>query len=258
MESKMTPKVSVIVNCFNGEEFLGDCLKSIFDQTYKNWEIIFVNNASTDESLAVAQSFNNQNLKVINLTKNIPLVEARIIAVGSSNGEYISFLDVDDMWHPKRVEEFIKLAECEDAKFIYSNTYFFNSTKKFKIYKKKMPEGWITNKLIPGYFISFEAIMIHRDILSKIDINRSMKYTYDLDLVLQASTLTKFFYLNKALSYWRMHESSATNKNRIQFVRERWKWSKSNFAKTNIKVLNLFLFRVRLLIEFVYFSYFKK
>lgn len=254
----MTPKVSVIVNCFNGELFLRDCLKSIFDQTYENWEIIFVNNASTDESLAVTQSYVSEKIKIINLLENISLVEARMIAIGAAHGDYISFLDVDDLWHPRRIEEFIKLAVRKNAKFIYSNTYFFNDIKRYKIYKKIMPSGWITNKLIPKYFISLEAIMIHREILSEIKINKFMKYTYDLDLVLKASTLTEFYYLNEALSYWRMHESSATNKNRIPFVIERWNWCQSEFAKSNIRKYNLLLYKLRLIFEYVYFKYLSK
>ena len=100
------PLVSIIVNCYNGEKFLRQCLESIFNQTYENWEVIFWDNASTDKSQTIFKSFKDKRLNYYRSAENVSLGQARAWAVNKSNGEYIAFLDVDDKWFPKKLRKF--------------------------------------------------------------------------------------------------------------------------------------------------------
>ena len=92
------PLVSIIVNCFNGELFLKDCISSIINQTYKNWEIIFWDNLSTDKSKEILKSFPDKRIKYFCTEKFTTLYEARNLAINKSSGDYIAFLDTDDWW----------------------------------------------------------------------------------------------------------------------------------------------------------------
>ena len=97
-----TPLVSVIMNCHNGEQFLREAIDSIYEQTYQNWEIIFWDNASTDNSAAIAQSYDNR-LRYYLSAGFTSLGMARELAVQKSNGEYVAFLDCDDFWHHSKL-----------------------------------------------------------------------------------------------------------------------------------------------------------
>ncbi len=87
-------EVSIIMNCLNGEKYLKDSIGSIYSQTYDNWEIIFWDNASTDRSDEIAQSYDSR-LKYFRSDETYSLGKARNLAVSKAKGEYIAFLDVD-------------------------------------------------------------------------------------------------------------------------------------------------------------------
>ena len=86
------PLVSIIVNCYNGEKYLDQCLKSIFSQTYKNWEVIFWDNNSNDNSCKIFNSYNDNRLKYYKSKVNVSLGQARAWAVEKCAGKFISFL----------------------------------------------------------------------------------------------------------------------------------------------------------------------
>ena len=98
-----SPLVSIVMNCYNGEKFLREAINSIYDQTYQNWEIIFWDNASTDSSAEIALTYNDK-LKYNISKSNTSLGRARALAVGEASGEYLAFLDCDDLWHGKKLE----------------------------------------------------------------------------------------------------------------------------------------------------------
>ena len=91
-------KISVIVNCHNGEKYLADCLESILKQKYKNLEIILYDNFSTDKSKIIANNFKDDRIKLFSSNKKLHLYDARNEAINNASGELIAFLDVDDWW----------------------------------------------------------------------------------------------------------------------------------------------------------------
>ena len=96
---KNEPLVSVIMNCFNGEEYLREAVNSIIKQNYENWEIIFWDNQSTDKSAEIFKSYKDSRLKYYYAPSHSNILyEARNYALKKPNGDFIAFLDVDDWW----------------------------------------------------------------------------------------------------------------------------------------------------------------
>ena len=91
-------KISVIINCLNGQEFLNEAIESVLNQTYTNWEIVFLDNCSTDKSIEIVKNFNNDKIKIFKSDKYLVCGEARNLAISKATGEYIAFLDCDDIW----------------------------------------------------------------------------------------------------------------------------------------------------------------
>ena len=92
----MKPFVSIIMNCYNGEEFLNTAVDSVLAQSYQNWELIFWDNQSSDNSAKVFSAHCDTRLKYFLAPDHTLLYEARNYAVQKSKGEYLAFLDVDD------------------------------------------------------------------------------------------------------------------------------------------------------------------
>ena len=97
-------KVSVIMNCYNGAAFVRSAIESVFAQTVGDWEIIFWDNASSDDTAAIAHSFDSR-LRYFCSEKNVPLGHARRLAMAEAKGEWIGFLDSDDIWYPDKLEK---------------------------------------------------------------------------------------------------------------------------------------------------------
>ena len=115
----MDTKVDVIINCFNGEKYLSEALKSVQEQDFPHWRIIFIDNCSTDDSAKIAKSFKG-NLKYFKTEKKVSLGAARKIAVDMCNSEFISFIDCDDTWMPYKLSDQINTMKNKNIVLTYS------------------------------------------------------------------------------------------------------------------------------------------
>ena len=104
-----SPLVSVIINCYNGQKYLSEAVNSVLSQTYKNWEIIFWDNQSTDGSARIFKNFEDSRLRYFYSPTHTLLYEARNYAIDQASGEFLAFLDVDDWWCPDKLEKQIPL-----------------------------------------------------------------------------------------------------------------------------------------------------
>ena len=105
------PLVSVIMNCNNGEKYLDQSLKSLKNQTYENWELIFFDNNSTDTSLSILKKENDHRIKIFTIKKLSNLYRARNLAIEKAKGKYLSFLDVDDLWEQDKLKTQVDFLE---------------------------------------------------------------------------------------------------------------------------------------------------
>ena len=125
----MSRLVSIIVNCYNGEKYLKKTLESIQNQRYENWELIFWDNQSKDQSKDIFESFNDTRFKYFYADEHTPLYEARTLACKKSNGDFIAFLDCDDWWY----EDFLSAREV-----FFSNPKYKFSFSKFHYFFEKV------------------------------------------------------------------------------------------------------------------------
>ena len=134
------PLVSIIINCYNGEEYLDEAIKSVLEQNYKHWEIIFFDNNSTDKSSSILKKYKDKRIKYFKSKKTYPLYKARNLAIAKSSGKLIAFLDVDDWWFRNKLNKQVKVfLKNNTIDVIYSNIYLYNEKKKNKrnLYKTK-------------------------------------------------------------------------------------------------------------------------
>ena len=99
--------VTIITPSYNSSQYISDTILSVIRQTYKNWEMIIVDDSSTDNSVQVVEKIisNETKISMIRLTKNVGSAQSRNTALEVSNGRFIAFLDSDDIWHPDKLEK---------------------------------------------------------------------------------------------------------------------------------------------------------
>ncbi|MGA8610505.1 MAG: glycosyltransferase family 2 protein [Xanthobacteraceae bacterium] len=126
------PYVSVVVPAYNAAGFIADAYRSVVDQTIDDWEIIFVNDASQDNTLAVLQSFvaADKRVKVIDLKSNSGPAHARNAAVAVAEGYWIAVLDADDRYSPDRLEVLTKAGEQSQADVVMDNQFVVDPISK--------------------------------------------------------------------------------------------------------------------------------
>lgn len=120
----MNELVSIITPCFNSSKYLKTAISSVQNQTYLNWELIIVDDSSTDTSVDIIKAFckNDSRIKLIELAVNSGSASTpRNVALKEAKGRYISFLDSDDLWSPTKLEEQLKIFRNENVALVYSN-----------------------------------------------------------------------------------------------------------------------------------------
>ena len=126
----MNNMVSIIICFYNEEKYIKTCLDSILNQTYKNLEIIAIDDCSNDDSRIIAETYkNNLNIKIIKNQENKGPFVSRVIGCTHANGEYITFIDADDCIHSHYIERAISKLEREKTDIIYTNTIFLDNSK---------------------------------------------------------------------------------------------------------------------------------
>ena len=161
------------MNCHNGEKFLSESLSSILNQTYNNWEIIFFDNASNDKSREILKNYNDKRIKYFKNNKLVDLYKARNLAVDQCSGEYISFLDTDDLWTPDKLEKQINFIQQNNQfKIVYSNYYLLENKKKSIKHKMNLPSGLITQKLLDYYSLGIATVLLEKSFFQEYKLSR--------------------------------------------------------------------------------------
>ena len=245
-------KVSVIMNCHNGEKYLRRAIKSIFDQTYSNLEIIFFDNCSNDSSAKIVKSYDDKRIKYFYSKKKLKLYEARNQAVKKAKGSYLSFLDVDDIWSKEKIKLQLNKLNKNKSNFIFTNYFIQNDIKKKKFMrsKNKLPEGKVTQSILDNYTVGINTVLMKRDIFKKFKFKNKYDIIGDFDLFIRLSLKYKFSSIQKPLVTYNIHGDNLSIKKIKIYKKELQDWIKFNEKKLlknyNLKKIKLFLLKLRI------------
>jgi len=260
----MDKLVSIIVNCFNGAKYLDECLKSISNQKYKNWEVIFWDNQSSDNSKKIFFSFmsKDKRFKYFYSKKHVPLYEGRNLACSRAKGDFLAFLDTDDTWSDEFLESRSKHFYDDKYDFFYSNCfhYFEKEKKKILFTNSKLDSGKIFNFLAKNYLVKISTLIVRKRVFdNEKKFNKNYNIIGDFELVMRMSEKYNFLANQEPLAQIRFHQNNFLNLHRDMFYTEYKNWylnidfSKKEWSKNRsrfiFKLLHLYL--VKLIPSFV-------
>lgn len=238
-------KVSILMNCYNGEEYLREAIDSVFAQTFTDWQIIFVDNCSVDKSAEIAASYGDK-VKIVRTETNIPLYGARNFGLQYiDDSEFVAFLDVDDLWALDKLEK--QLAKfTDDISMVCSKIKAIDEKgNELPTEFPKLHRGWVTQQLLLSNFIAISASMVRSSVLKDGLFDPQYNLLGDYDLWLRISVNHKFDYVDEYLFFQRQHGQSLTKKAKGRWIKEMRSHYKGFFGAYKFRFPNIFLLALK-------------
>lgn len=215
-----TPVISVILPTWNCANLLREAIESVRSQTYKNWEIIVINNNSSDHTLDVINSINDERIKIINFDNKGVIAAARNRGIDLASGDYLAFLDSDDYWYPDKLETCLRVLQENDADVVCHGECHFmigiddQKTEWDVFYGKEQPISY-DSLLYKGNFLSTSAVFSKTSLIKDVgcfstDVALITAEDYDLWLKLMASG-ARVQMIHEVLGAYRIHAASASS-----------------------------------------------
>ncbi len=218
--SDFSPQISVVIPTFNRATLLKEAINSVVNQTYSNWELIIVDNYSTDDTDSIVDFFQDDRILITKLHFSGSVSASRNLGVNLARAEWIAFLDSDDYWAPTKLEEVVSFINS-NVDVIYHNVGRFGSSKitsKIKVHKsRKLKSPVYLDFLLNGNTIALSSVTVRKSILAKIggmDESRALFGMEDFETWLRIASISEnFFHISKVLGYYRIHEGGISNQN---------------------------------------------
>ncbi|OEH85509.1 hypothetical protein BHU72_05335 [Desulfuribacillus stibiiarsenatis] len=215
--------VSILMNCYNSEKYLAHTLDSLFSQTYEDWELIFIDNHSTDKSIEILDSYlrkekgNKDRVSLIQTPEHMALGAARDYGIQFCKRDFICFLDTDDIWMADKLERQLEAFQhYQEATLCYSSYDFIDEDGVvFKKKRFKHRVGQLFGVNLANYEINFQTAMIKRIALSKIDkpyFDLQLQYSPDYNLMMKVLANGPAICLSESLVQYRKSKNSLTHK----------------------------------------------
>ncbi|OGI07754.1 MAG: hypothetical protein A2Y40_09285 [Candidatus Margulisbacteria bacterium GWF2_35_9] len=222
------PFVSIILPVYNGDAYIKESITSILNQSYGHFELIIMNDASTDTSFDIIKSIQDKRIRLINNDENMGLIKTLNKGLSLSNGKYIARMDQDDIALNKRIEEQVNFME-KNPKIGISGTYIdrFSNNKRIRIAKVPTKPEIIKCLLLFKNCLAHPSVIIRKDVLEKNQISYNILHTAaeDYGLWQNASFYTVVANLPKVLLKYRENPTGMTsiadsdkNKNRRKTI----------------------------------------
>ena len=220
---------SVVITNYNHEKFIMKSIKSVLNQSFKNFELIIIDNYSSDNSKKIIRSFKDKRIKFFQIKNKGIIAKSRNYGIKKAKSDWIAFLDSDDYWFKNKLEIFFNTIKRNNNFQVFSNneTMRFESKEKYKNlisvknYNPKENEFY-KDLIILGNKLSLSATVVNRKFLTKNKIFFREKKKFvtaeDYDFLLNLSLNgAKFYFLNKILGVYFIHNSNLSSKRKLHF-----------------------------------------
>ncbi len=214
-------KISIVTASYNYQDYIKETIQSIIDQTYSDWELIIVDDCSTDNSVNVIKSYTDNRIKLFINKENLGLAQTVKRGIEKATGEWIVFLESDDILTKDYIEKKVKIAhKYQNINLIFNDCEFFGDEKKIhnftkalkktrKVLKNKnYPRNMFYNFYLSNKIFTFSSVMAKREDLLKINFEPPIDSLLDWWLWVQMAYIGDFYYIPEMLTKWRLHTDS--------------------------------------------------
>ena len=219
----MKPLVSIITPCFNSADFITTTLDSIAEQTYTNWELIVIDDQSSDNTTEIVAAFaqKRSNVKLIRLEKNGGVANARNIGLEHVNGKYIAFLDSDDVWIADKLAKQVAYMEAKNLPMSFCAYQRISEEGDIISPKIEMPFSVNHNQLLSHNVIIFSTSLTLKSAIGDLKFKKAghEDWIFWLDLFKKCGG---GYCINEPLVLYRIRRNSVSS-NKLKVVGYTWK-----------------------------------
>ncbi len=216
-ETQMTHKISVVLPCHNGEKYVKEAIESILQQTFDNFELLLIDDGSTDCSTDIIKSFKDKRICYIKNSENIGLIKTLNKGLDLATGEYIARMDADDISYPERFAEQVKLLD-NNPDVVMCGTWinFFNYPPRKN--DGHHPRNITYLSLLKGWCINHPTVMIRKSILDANNLRYDENYpnAEDYELWTRLIRYGRIVNIPQILLDYRWHENNISVKKEME------------------------------------------
>lgn len=214
-----SPLISIIIPAYNPGKLIAETIDSVLNQTYQNFEIIIVDDGSTDNTRQIIESFTDKRIKLYSQKNSgLPSIP-RNKGVSYAQGEFLAFLDHDDVWKPEKLERQLKIiAQDPSISLVCTNAFkLFNDQKTtIPTLSGKQSGKFDDSYLFPRSFVIQSSVLLKKSVFHDVgglDEARELKAVEDYDLWIRVYQKNNCYFINDELLYYRIFPESASGGN---------------------------------------------
>ena len=214
----MNELVSIIMPSYNTGKYIKDSINSVLDQTYKKWELIIVDDCSSDDSEKIIKSFlGDKRIKYYKNEKNSGAAVSRNKALSLAKGKWIAFLDSDDIWDKNKLKKQLAFMKEKNISFSYTD-YQIQLNGQWLPYICTAPNKITKHKINNYCYFSTITVMYDRDVIGDIQI-KPIRKNNDYALWLKMIKITPAYRLPECLSYYIKHDGSVSSGSKYKLIK---------------------------------------
>ncbi len=224
--NKHTDLVSIVVPVYNAERFIEETIQTVLNQTYTNWELILVDDKSTDDSIALITPYvkKDRRIKLLRNETNLYAALTRNKGINEAKGRYVAFLDADDLWSPDKLEQQVSFMQKQGCEFSFTSYEFINtegipSGKQVKVPSTLTYKQALKNTIIFTSTVMFDMCKLNQSQIEMPNVRRGQD-TATWWKVLKL-TNSKALGINNVLSFYR-RSSGTVSSNKIIALKRTW------------------------------------
>jgi len=225
--------VSIIMPSYNTGRYIKESIDSVLAQTYKNWELIIVDDCSKDDTDEVIASFKDERIKYLKNEKNSGAAVSRNRGLCEAKGKWIAFLDSDDIWEPEKLELQLEFMKKNGYSFTYTD-YRIQLNGEWMPYINTAPDTVNMRKLYNYCYFSTITVMYDRDVVGLVqieDLKKNNDYAMWFEVMKKAKIAHR---LPKCLSYYIKHDDSVSGGSKWKLIKHHYILYKKGLKKNSL------------------------
>lgn len=209
--------MSIIMPSYNTSKYIAKSIGSVLAQTYHNWELIIIDDCSTDDSVQVIESFKDERIRLLKNARNSGAALSRNYGLREAKGRYIAFLDSDDIWTESKLEEQLSFLKTNNYAFVYCD-YRVCHNGKWEKYIRTAPNVLNKRKIYNYCYIFTSTVMYDKEQVGLIQI-ADLKKNNDYAMWIQALSKVKGFRQPKCMAFYIKHDNSISSGRKIRLIK---------------------------------------
>lgn len=234
----MNDLVSIIMPSYNTAAYIGASIRSILAQTYENWELLIVDDCSTDQTDLVVEAFSDPRIHYFKNERNSGAAVSRNRALREAKGEWIAFLDSDDLWMPEKLERQLAFMSENGYKFSYTDYYIIAPNGRIQPYVITGPNRVTKLKLYCYCYVSTITVIYNREAMGLIQIV-DIKKNNDYAMWFKAIEAADCYRLPECLSCYCKRKCSISSGSKVRLIKHHYILYKKALNKNSISAVLL-------------------